>query len=493
MFESAELGNAVDKTAYKKEAPLVREALLSAQHQIANSDLSLVIIVAGFEGAGKGETVNLLLEWMDARGIQTHAMDAPTDEERDRPAMWRFWRNLPPTGRTAIFFGGWYQDWILQRVHKEISQEDFTLALERIEDFERMLTREHTVVVKFWLHLSKSAQKRRFKNLEGDRNTRWRVTKQDWRLHKKYAAIRRFAEQALRKTNIANSPWQIVEGSDRRYRHLTVAKTLVQTLQQHLGRSGPKAPRTLTKLPLPAPNPKNILRQLDLRLKLREKEYERRLLKAQGRLNILTRKLAKTERSLILAFEGPDAAGKGGTIRRITPAIDARRYRVITIAAPTDEERNHPYLWRFWRDLPRLGRITIYDRTWYGRVLVERLEGLATAPDWQRAYEEINAFEEQVKNFGIILQKFYLAISPEEQLRRFKARRTTPYKQYKLNEEDWRNRKKWCAYEAAACDMIERCSTDNAPWILVEANDKNYARIKVLETICDRLNEELGG
>ena len=489
MFEAAELGNLLDKRSYKKEAPGVREALLAAQRQMATSDCSLIIIVAGSEGSGKGDTVNLLLEWLDARGIKTHAMREPSDEERERPPLWRFWRRLPPTGRTAIFFGAWYQDLLLARVRKQVDQAQFTLALERIEDFERMLSRENTLVVKFWLHLSKSAQKARFKKLENDSDTRWRVTKQDWKLYKKYDQIRHFAEQALRKTSIADAPWHIVEAFDSRYRNLAVTKTLLQALQERLARSGPKAPKTIRKLPVP--QPKNVLSQLDLRLRMTDKAYEERLPKVHSRLNLLTRQLVKSERSMILLFEGPDAAGKGGTIRRITPAIDARTYQVITIAAPTDEERAHPYLWRFWRDLPRLGHMTIYDRSWYGRVLVERLEGFATTSDWQRAYEEINAFEQQLSDFGVIILKFWLAISSDEQLRRFKERQITPYKQYKITEDDWHNRQKWQGYEAAACDMIERTSTENAPWVPVEANDKNYARIKVLETICNRLKDGL--
>src|SRR5574341_1191531 len=489
MFEAAELGNKLDKRGYKKEAPTVREALLAAQRHMATSELSLIVIVAGIEGSGKGDTVNLLLEWLDARGIKTHAMREPSDEERERPPLWRFWRRLPPTGRTAIFFGAWYQDLLLARVRRQVDHSQFTLALERIEDFERMLSRESTLVVKFWLHLSQEAQKTRFKKLERDPDTRWRVTKQDWKLHKKYGEIRHFAEQALRKTGIADAPWHIVEAFDSRYRHLTVTKTLCQAMQERLARSGPMAPKTIRKLPVP--KPKNVLSQLDLQLRLTDKAYDKRLPKAHSRLNLLTRQLAKSARSMILVFEGPDAAGKGGTIRHITPAMDARMYQVITIAAPTDEERAHPYLWRFWRDLPRRGHITIYDRSWYGRVLVERLEGFAATRDWQRAYEEINAFEEQLTDFGVIILKFWLAISPAEQLRRFKERHITPYKQYKLTEEDWRNRKKWQGYEAAACDMIERTSTESSPWVLIEANDKNYARIKVLETICHRLQDRL--
>jgi polyphosphate kinase 2 (PPK2 family) len=224
-----------------------------------------------------------------------------------------------------------------------------------------------------------------------------------------------------------------------------------------------------------------------------EKAYEKKLLKHQGDLARLTRRLYEVRKSLILVFEGPDAAGKGGTIRRLTTAMDARLYRVISVAAPTEEERAHPYLWRFWRHLPRLGRATIYDRSWYGRVLVERVEGFCEPEAWQRAYGEINTYESQLTEFGIVLIKFWLAISAEEQLRRFKERETTPYKQYKITEEDWRNRAKWNAYEAAACDMIERTSTEAAPWVLVEANDKNHARIEVIRTVCDRLEKALHG
>jgi polyphosphate kinase 2 (PPK2 family) len=197
------------------------------------------------------------------------------------------------------------------------------------------------------------------------------------------------------------------------------------------------------------------------------------------------------ERSMILVFEGPDAAGKGGAIRRVTGALNAHIYRVISVAAPTDEELAHPYLWRFWRHLPRRGRVTIYDRSWYGRVLVERIEGFASSAEWRRAYSEINDFEEQLTEAGNIIMKFWIAITADEQLQRFQDRQTTPYKQYKLTEEDWRNREKWDAYEAAACDMVERTSTTHAPWTLVEGNDKQWGRVKVVETVSQRLREEL--
>jgi len=193
----------------------------------------------------------------------------------------------------------------------------------------------------------------------------------------------------------------------------------------------------------------------------------------------------------VLLFEGNDAAGKGGSIRRITQALDARTYRIIPVAAPTEEERAQPYLWRFWRHLPRKGRVAIFDRSWYGRVLVERVEGFCTHADWMRAYGEINDFEEQLVRNRTVVIKFWLAISQEEQLKRFKEREKIGFKRFKITEEDWRNREKWPLYEQAVCDMIDRTSTEIAPWTLVEANNKWYARLKVLKTVCTRIEKAL--
>ena len=193
----------------------------------------------------------------------------------------------------------------------------------------------------------------------------------------------------------------------------------------------------------------------------------------------------------MLAFEGADAAGKGGAIRRVSGALDARQYLIVPVAAPTDEERAHPYLWRFWRNIPSLGGITIFDRSWYGRVLVERVEKLCAPADWMRAYDEINQFEEQLTKGGAIVVKFWLQISKEEQLKRFRERQRTAFKQFKITTEDWRNRKKWDAYERAVCDMVDRTSTELAPWTLVEAEDKRYARVKILKTIVERIERAL--
>jgi polyphosphate:AMP phosphotransferase len=490
MFEAAEIGNTIDKQAYKAEAPQVREALLDLQRRMAERGLAICVVIGGVEGAGKSETLNVLLEWMDARGIQTHALREPTDEERDRPFMWRYWRLLPPKGRAGIFLGSWYNEPI-QDLFQGMPRPEVDLTLDRIIDFERMLHAEHTLVIKVWLHLSKDAQKRRLKELEEDPDRRWRVTGADRLYRKHYDKIREIAEHVLRRTGTGDAPWHIVEGADARYRQLTVAQLVLKATNQRLAQLDAEAARPPAKPDRPKPAKVNLLNRLDLSLALGRAEYEKKMIKLQGRVARLTRRLHRRGRSMVLVFEGPDAAGKGGVIRRLIGAMDARDYQVVSIAAPTDEERAHPYLWRFWRHAPGHGRITIFDRSWYGRVLVERIEGFCRPAEWRRAFAEINAFEQQLAEFGSIVQKFYLNISPDEQLKRFEHRERTPYKQYKINAEDWRNREKWEAYEAAACEMIEKTSSESSPWVLVEANDKMWARVKVLEAVIDRLEESL--
>ena len=494
MFEAAEVGHRISKVTYTRREPEVRAGLLEVQRRLATSDKAVVVLIGGAEGAGKEETVSLLLAWMDARGIETHAMWEETDEERARPPLWRFWRGLPPKGKLAVFFGSWYSAPIIERVFDQTDDLVFEREMRRIADFERMLANEGMLLVKFWLHLGKDAQKQRLKKMKKDPRLRWRVSESTWKFFKNYDAFRRVSERAVELTSTGFAPWVIVEGEDDRYRNLTVATTLLHSLRD--GLAEPLSPAAAAagaevKLPLPAARPVNVIRELDLTKRLPEAQYDRVLPEYQAKLGKLARKLHDSRRSLILVFEGPDAAGKGGAIRRLTGAIDPRLYRVQSVAAPTDEERARPYLWRFWRDLPQRGHITIYDRSWYGRVLVERIEGFCAPADWQRAYSEINDFEEQLAEFGTIVLKFWLAISPEEELRRFKDRQTTPYKQYKLTEEDWRNRAKWDAYETAAADMVERTSTDHAPWVLVEANDKAWARIKVVKTVVKALKTGL--
>ncbi|MBI3299944.1 MAG: polyphosphate:AMP phosphotransferase [Elusimicrobia bacterium] len=485
MFESVEIQAKVDKAAYKKESERLRTELLAVQKTLPEGKVPVVVLVSGVETAGKTTFVNTLLEWLDARGVQVHAPHLPSDEESERPDFWRWWRALPAAGRAGIFLGSWYSDPIVARAFKKSDDDELDAALARIERFERMLTDEGVVVVKLWLHITKKEQKKRLESLESDPETRWRVTAQDWKFHKRYERFLKASERALRRTSTANAPWTLIEAFDRRHMTLAAARAVIAAIKSRpIEEKKPSAVKVM-------PAKKNVLRSIDYSLKLGAKEYDERLDAAQGRIGTLTRKLRQKGRSMILVFEGADAAGKGGAIRRLTRAMDARLYRVISTAAPSDEEKAHPYLWRFWRELPRTGRITVYDRSWYGRVLVERLEGFCSVADWKRAYAEINDFEEQLIEAGTVVRKFWLALTPEEQLRRFKDRQTTPYKQYKIGPDDWRNRAKWDGYQAAACEMIEKTGTEDAPWVLVAADDKRWARVKVAEAVAEALTEEL--
>jgi len=489
LFESAELDQRVSKQEYAEREPALRAALLAAQERLTNSDASLVILIAGTEGAGKGETVNTLLEWLDARGIETHALGEPSSEEAERPRFYRFWRRLPPRGQIGIFFGSWYTDPIVRRSLGDSDQDELDREIDRITDFERMLADEGVLLVKLWLHITKKNQSKVFEKLASDPDTAWRVTERDWEFHQTYDAFITTSSRALRRTDAPYAPWHVIGARDARHRQLAVGRVLLEALEKRLA----AAPVSVTaSAPLPAPARVNALNSLDLGRRLERELYDERLAAQQGRLGLLARRLTASNRAAVLLFEGVDAAGKGGCIRRIVHALDARWYVVVPIAAPSDEERARPYLWRFWRRLPGRGQFTIYDRSWYGRLLVERIEGFAAPDAWRRAYGEINAFEEQLVDAGILVFKFWLQISPDEQLRRFAERDSIEYKRYKLTPEDWRNRAKWLAYEAAACEMIERTSTEIAPWHLVPAEDKLYARVQVLETLCAGLESAIG-
>ena len=490
MFESAELGHEVDKKRYEREVPKLRDALLQAQVKIGEAKrFPVLVIIGGVEGAGKGETVNLINAWMDPRHILTQGFGEPSEEEAQRPEAWRFWRALPPKGKLGIFFGSWYTQPIIRSVVGDARKVELEQAVTRIRHLERMLHNEGVLVLKFWFHLSKERQKKRLKSLASSKDSRWRVTERDWSFYKRYDDFRRVSEHVLRETSTAEAPWIVVEGGDKRYRNLTVGKVLLEAMQQRLARG--KEETVTAAPPVEVLDNRKLLRDADLTLKVPEKKYERRLEELQGELSRLSRHKRFAKRSLLLVFEGWDAAGKGGAIRRVTAALDARHYRIIPVAKPTDEEYAQPYLWRFWRHVPGHGGITIFDRSWYGRVLVERVEKFCREADWMRAYDEINEFEDQLAANGTILCKFWLHISKAEQMRRFKEREQTSWKRFKITEEDWRNRKKWDLYEAAVCDMIDRTGSETSPWTLIEAEDKNYGRLKVLRTINERLEEAL--
>lgn len=490
MFESADLDHEISKEEYKREEPGLREALLNAQFDVGEAKkFPVLILIGGVDGAGKGETVNLLNEWMDPRHIVTYAFGEPSDEEASRPPMWRFWRALPPKGKIGIFFGSWYTAPIVKRVLGNYNDSDLQRSLDEVFRHEKMLVDEGVLLLKFWFHLSKEQQRKRLKSLEADSKARWRVTDEDWRRFKVYDKFRKISEHALRETSTGDAPWIIIPGADHRFRSLTVGRILLDSMKKRIQDGDAKNNKPASVSPMPQLDNLKLLRSLDMTQKLEKKRYENQLEKYQGKLNVLTRSKKVRKHSVILVFEGSDAAGKGSGIRRITGALDARQYHIVPIAAPTEEERAQPYLWRFWRHVPSIGGMTIFDRSWYGRVLVERVEGFCSQADWMRAYSEINDFEEQLVDNGAVLCKFWLHITKDEQLRRFKEREKTSFKRFKITEEDWRNRKKWPAYEAAACDMIDRTSTDIAPWTIIEAQDKPFARIKLLKTIVDRLEQ----
>ncbi|MDP5241383.1 polyphosphate:AMP phosphotransferase [Uliginosibacterium sp. 31-16] len=492
MFESAEVGHAIDKKTFRAAEEALRNELLLAQNALREQGrFPVVLLISGVDGAGKGETIAQLYEWMDPRFLSTMAFVEPSDEERERPFMWRFWRALPPKGRIGIFSGSWYSQPIAGRIARELSRNGLDNRLEQINRFETMLVNEGALVLKFWFHLSREGQVVRLKKLEKDPRTAWRVTKTSWARTKTYDELQDVAGHVLRVTNTAAAPWIIVDGTDDNYRNLRVGRALLESLKARLENS--KTPQVAPAVPLVKRiDDRNVLSALDLTQKLDEKKYERELAKWQGRLSELARHKKFTGRSLVLAFEGMDAAGKGSSIRRITAALDPRQFQIVPIAAPTDEERAQPYLWRFWRHMPRQGRVTIFDRSWYGRVLVERIEGFCAEADWLRAYAEINDFEHELVEAGSIVIKFWLQIDKAEQMRRFKEREKIEHKRFKITEEDWRNRKKWNAYQQAAVDLIDRTSTGKAPWVVVEANDKNFARVKILKAICERLEGTLG-
>jgi polyphosphate:AMP phosphotransferase len=502
MFEVAEIGRKVAKDVYESEIAKLRWELLDAQRRLDGGRTPVIVLFGGVDGAGKSETVHLLNEWMDPRYLINRAFDVPSEDERERPPFWRYWLALPPYGRIGMFMSAWYSQPLLDRVHRDLTGAEFESQLERIATFERTLADDGAVILKFWMHLDKKAQKKRLTALSKDPLTSWRVTKKQWENWRRYDRFMAAAERLIQMTSVAHAPWFIVDGSDERYRSLVVGTELQRALNRVLEPEGVpkpsrKRPRAISPVTRPSAEPASIVTRidqehsildaLDMTRTLPDAAAKTAVLEQQGRLNRSQRKATARAVSLILVFEGWDAAGKGGAIRRVTSALDPRVYRIVPIAAPTDEERARHYLWRFWRHLSRAGRVTIFDRSWYGRVLVERVEGLAPERDWSRAYSEIEDFERQLSEHRIVIVKYWLHITKQEQEKRFNERAASPYKSWKLTADDWRNREKWDAYELAVNEMVARTSTRHAPWHLVPANDKNFARVEVLRIAADAL------
>ncbi len=484
MFDVAELGSKVSKAEFEAAAPGLRVDLLNAQFDLAGAPFSVLVVLLGDDLHGVDAVLDRLHEWMDARYIDTHVL-LEAEDDADRPPFWRFWRALPPRGRVGLYVGGWPLDALSRCLGSDPADEaGFARDLDHHERFEAALAADGTLLLKFWIHLPEKEHKKRLKRRA---KRKLQLEDADWEVTRRYEDVTRLGEKLIQRTSTSRAPWLVIEGTDDRHRDLTAARAVRDAIRGRL-EDGGETQATSTVSVASAPD---ALSQVDLASELPRDEYKQRRDAAQEALFQLAIRARETRRSPVLVFEGWDAAGKGGCIRRITQALHVRDYRVVPIAAPTDEELARHYLWRFWRQLPFPGRLILFDRSWYGRVLVERVEGFAREDEWRRAYDEINDFEQQLADAGMPVIKFWLHLDPDEQLRRFREREATAYKKYKITEEDYRNRDRWDEYVLAVNEMVARTSTLSAPWTLVPANDKRFARVQVLETVCERLKEAM--
>ena len=482
MFEAVELGRRLSKEDYRRLLPELRVRLIEAQQAARQARIPVLVVVTGMDGAGKGEVVHHLNEWLDPRGIDTHTFWNVSGEEEERPYYWRFWRTLPARGRIGIYYGAWYNDLLLARVQGSLSPERLDSALARVAAFERMLAEDGALIVKFWFHLGRRDQRRRLRGLANAAERHQLILRGTRKHGRHYEVFVGAADAMIRGTDTSFAPWHLVEATQARYRDLTAGQLLLDAMDARLNQARTAVRRAPVEKTPARRGGATVLDTVDLSRQLGRKAYGERLPKLQAELNRLTWKAHQRKLSSILIFEGWDAAGKGSAIRRVTEAVDARLFRVIPVGAPTEEESAHHFLWRFWRQLPRAGLVTVFDRSWYGRVLVERIEGFARPAEWRRAYQEINEFEKQLTEHGTIILKFWIHISPEEQLIRFRKREQVAHKNYKITSDDWRNRKRWRQYELAVHDMVTRTGTEKAPWILVSGNDKEVARIEILQS-----------
>lgn len=460
----------------------LHDQLLDAQFELERSgNAAVLLIVTGVSGAGRTETVHQLIDWLDPKHVTVRAFEHADRDQRRYPAALRYWQALPSRGRIAIHFNGWYDEPLAELLAPRAQRGVWNAA--SICELERMLYRDRIVIAKVHLHIDAQLQRERLQMLRADPLTRWRVTARDVQQMRQHRQCHRGMTALLRATDHRASSWKIIDSSDPERRAYEVGSILLRAL------------RRAQRLPTTQPSSGAVARAQALSstppASWSDDTYERELKILQGRFALLARSAAFKRRGLVVAFEGMDAAGKGGAIRRVIEALDVRQYEVVPVSAPTVEELSYPYLWRFWRRIPERGAVRLFDRSWYGRVLVERVRGLTPRADWRRAYDEIVGFETQLGRHGLIVVKFWLSVSKAEQLKRFRKRDRNPLKRFKVDPEDWRNRRFYDEYQCAAREMIARTSTPTAPWIVVEADEKKFARLKVLRTLCEALEREL--
>lgn len=505
MLEKIDLSRKLEKEEFKKIAPLLQERLGELQRKARDANVPALIVFEGWEASGKGTLMNELILPLDPRGFRVHYIHGDTDNPAERfwPPMRRFWDVTPPRGRIGIYSRSWYR-----LVLDQPDREKNAAIYGDISSFERQLAQDGNLIIKFFLHIGRKEQRRRLKKLDEGRSSTWRVSDREWTQNERYDETTKLVEEIIQYTDRAYAPWTLVEAEDRRYATVKILTTVIRGMEKALEATARRretrqidisgtpqyASETDRAIGKPTRDPlePSVLKNLDLSKRADEHEYRNKLPKLQDRLRDVQYELYRVRRPMVVVFEGQDAAGKGGCIKRLTQRLDPRGYQVSPTAAPNDWERAHHYLWRFWEAFPKAGHLGIYDRSWYGRVLVERVEGLADEDEWRRAFGEINEMEDQWVRCGCIILKFWLQIDGDEQLARFTERQRNPEKTWKITDEDWRNRDKWPLYAEAAEEMMLRTSTTFAPWTIVEANDKYFARLKVLRETLNVAEKALG-
>jgi AMP-polyphosphate phosphotransferase len=453
-----------------------RAKLLTAQFGLIDRGTPIIILVSG-----------MINEWMDTRFIETHVHRPPSDEEADRPYFWKYWRRLPGHGETGLYLGSWYTQPWLDRLDGNINRKVWDDRINDILRFEEMLAADGTLIVKIRLELTEKQQAKRIRQSKNRPAYSWRMAEDDVDSARSFEERTELVTGMMQATDRPHAPWYRIDASNVRRRNLSVMHLLTECFEASLERGGPDMSGAEKTNDFPPS--RDHLGELDLSRGLSRQEYTDLMKKYRSKIFKDAWITHGKKKTLLCLFEGADAAGKGGSIRRLIRALDARLFRVIQIAAPKGREKNTHYLHRFWNRIPAAGFVKIYDRSWYGRVLVERVEGYATETEWKRAYAEINQFEKELTDAGITVLKFWLEISDDEQLRRFRAREITEHKKFKITDEDWRNREKRDAYHTAVNDMVERTSTDYAPWHLIASEDKKFGRIEVMRLVHEALKK----
>ena len=465
-----------------------REELAALQMKLKENKLPVLVLVEGWGAAGKGSLIRSLIKELDPRFFQVVNMGRPTPEEQRYPFLKRYVQTIPEKGKIVFLDSGWMDEVVRQRQQKTIDSGEYELRLQSTEVFERQLVADGYLLVKLFLHIDRATQKKRLEALAADEDTAWRVSENDRWQQKHYGWALDCFDEYLEATDTAWAPWKILNGGDEGGTRAEAAEYLCRCIRAALAKRPGEGMMPDAHWPL---LPMLPLSRIPLDVSLPEEEYRRRLKECRKKLARLHNRLYRKKVPVVILYEGWDAAGKGGNIKRLAGALDPRGYEVVPIASPTPPEKSRHYLWRFWTRLPKTGHIAIFDRSWYGRVMVERLEGFCTEADWKRAYNEINEFERELTQWGAVVVKFWVQIDKDTQLARFNDRQNTPEKQWKITDEDWRNREKWDAYEQAVDEMLQKTSTANAPWHIIESVDKRYARIKAMEIVIDAIERAL--